>query len=154
MTASHTKDAHAAAMPYTEDAPFLDAICHKKWNDIVLSQTAYWVDDECNHIIQSTDFDLLAIADTPAEALKRFVEDVYDLMDSLDELIQQGEATDTEKALYAQLTQPIIAVLRREDEERQRRLVSIQFRRLRRRGHDRDWGSGSHPTKSARLSTA
>jgi hypothetical protein len=138
---------------WTEDNPQEGEIRHVRYDDLVLCRILRWVDGG-DYVLRAADFDLLVTDADPREATRKFVSECYSLFNALSELMRAGDATEDERTLLVQLAGPLVDAWQRDVERREKRLVDINFPRLRRRGSHAygDWRTGSSRTRPKRPS--
>lgn len=118
--------------------------------DIVVSEGEHWVEDG-EHVLRSTEFDVIAGDPDFERALAKFIDKHEDLWIYLS---QVEELTDNENETFLALAPRFVAIHRefeRREEERRERLINISFgrvRRLQRGAPFRAWQSSTQAQSS------
>lgn len=106
-----------------------------------MSRAEYWVEDGM-HVIRSLDFDVIAGDPDFSRALKQFGEKAQSLWEYLSGLESISDHENETFVVLARRFTDLFRELERREEERRRKLISINFRR--RRG-EHNWQPVSTP---------
>lgn len=115
---------------------------------VAITRGVYWVADG-SHVFRSTEFDVFAEADDHDAALAMFMDNMYDHLEHLHELVRARDATQHELDAFVTLSERFVEAARRHEYEREP-AIALNFLRRGRRG--RTWRSV--PENSSTLSHA
>lgn len=109
---------------------------------------AHWI-AEGSHVFRSAEFDVFAEAHDHDAALAMFIDNMYDHLEHLHELVRAHDATPHELEAFVTLSERFVDAARRHEDEREP-AIALNFLRRGRRG--RAWRS--LPENSSTLSHA
>jgi len=142
---STTTQTPARSSP-TEDAPDHGRVCV---HGVELSEAERWVEGD-EHVIRSTEFDLIASGATLEGAVSVFVDNAEDYLRLLTDVISEERATEHEVEAASRLMGRFLEAYERVEDELQREARRLKLPLLRRRIDHPRGGFQSSPRTSSK----